>query len=284
MSPKKFLIAFVVLVLVAIGIGAIKHSANATGGTSETGGTNNSSDCVPTEDVYATEWQYVKHTRTKYKEDGVWGEFGPWTVWGDGTSHETWSEEKVEALTEPAFHGKGKNWYREWQLRNTGKTRTGDRLIEEGRDCPEKPEPLQETRTDEKADCEEGLFERHQVWTQDYVWDAESWTYVLGEEVLTEDSGWVFVRELTDEEKAELECDEDNPEEPTVGPATRSESECISKTEVKTTHFEWQNGGWVNVGADFRPAKPSDNCGVDEKGQKITHEQASVIYANEEGL
>ncbi|HEY1085985.1 MAG TPA: hypothetical protein VGE34_04655 [Candidatus Saccharimonadales bacterium] len=56
-----------------------------------------------------------------------WSDFGPWERWSPDT-HTSWQDNNVEALGQPAFHASGTyqdgtQWYREWQVRNTGETR-----------------------------------------------------------------------------------------------------------------------------------------------------------------
>jgi hypothetical protein len=70
----------------------------------------------------------------------------------------------------------------------------------------------------ERASCEAGVEQQIIVvtFTTEYVWNGEEW--VLGETVKTVDKGeWTFVRDLTKDEQAELECDTT---EPPVDPPT----------------------------------------------------------------
>ena len=57
---------------------------------------------------------------------GDWSNFGPWTLWSP-LSHVSWKTFDKPSIGEPAFHADGSNdgtdWYRQWQVRNTGETR-----------------------------------------------------------------------------------------------------------------------------------------------------------------
>lgn len=60
---------------------------------------------------------------------GDWSDYGPWTQWTP-ISHDSWQDFDQPSIGDPAFHADGSDngtdWYREWQVRNTGKTRTVD--------------------------------------------------------------------------------------------------------------------------------------------------------------
>ena len=67
-------------------------------------------------------WFYRQQTVTS-----DWSEYGPWTKWSPET-HTSW-EDSTDPLGSPQFHGSGTysdgtKWYREWQARFDGKTRT----------------------------------------------------------------------------------------------------------------------------------------------------------------
>ena len=62
-----------------------------------------------------------------YRHDaGDWSDFGPWTLWSP-LSHVSWKTFDQPSIGEPALHADGSNdgtdWYRQWQVRNTGDTR-----------------------------------------------------------------------------------------------------------------------------------------------------------------
>ena len=58
--------------------------------------------------------------------DGDWSDYGPWTLWSP-LSHVSWETFNQPSIGEPAFHADGSDngtdWYRQWQVRNTGETR-----------------------------------------------------------------------------------------------------------------------------------------------------------------
>ena len=57
---------------------------------------------------------------------GSWSDFGPWTLWSP-LSHVSWETFNQPSIGGVSFHGEGSNngtdWYRQWQVRNTGETR-----------------------------------------------------------------------------------------------------------------------------------------------------------------
>jgi len=57
-----------------------------------------------------------------YRQAGAWSAYGPWTLWTP-LSHEQWLPDSGESIGEPAFHGQGHGWYRQWQVRKTGESK-----------------------------------------------------------------------------------------------------------------------------------------------------------------
>ena len=61
---------------------------------------------------------------------GSWSDFGPWTLWSP-LSHVSWENFNQPSIGGVSFHGEGSDngidWYRQWQVRNTGETRQVER-------------------------------------------------------------------------------------------------------------------------------------------------------------
>lgn len=75
-----------------------------------------------------------------------------------------------------------------------------------------KPDDEVDVKTIDRMSCEAGVEEQTTTTTTPYVWDGEEW--VLDEKnAVVEVSNWVFVRDLTDEERNRLECDPVEPVE-----------------------------------------------------------------------
>ena len=89
-------------------------------------------------------------------------------------------------------------------------------------DCPKppQPEPVVKQLNDSRTDCS-GVFARTGTETTAYVWDAASWSWVLGEAV-TSYNDWTKVRDLTEAEKAENKCTTATPTSPTTTPTSPS--------------------------------------------------------------
>lgn len=79
-------------------------------------------------------------------------------------------------------------------------------------DKPEQPADKVVETVEERMSCELGVEQRTQTVTTEYEFDKDTWTWVLDDDSETTYSDWEKVRDLTDEESAELECAE-------VGPA-----------------------------------------------------------------
>lgn len=82
-------------------------------------------------------------------------------------------------------------------------------------DCAEdnQPEPLVRDRSKTRTDCD-GVERREWQIVTDYVWNGSEW--VLGEPEVRNDTGWVFVRNLTEAEQKQLGCLEVAGEEETA--------------------------------------------------------------------
>ena len=102
-------------------------------------------------------------------------------------------------------------------------------------DCEEsnRPEPVVRDRSAERTDCD-GIERREWQVVTDYVWNGTEW--VLGEPEVRNDTGWVFVRNLTPAEQKQLGCLEVAGEEET-GPddETNGEDEVAPTVEVAPT-------------------------------------------------
>lgn len=135
---KKFISMLAAVFMLATGLVALSAVAPATAAGRECQTTTPTqteiqhpevSHVVHHDAVVHTEYYYSKFTHTKTKPPyGSWSAYGPWTQWTPIT-HDSWETFNVEAIGSPAFHAQGTyqdgtKWYREWQVRNTGQTRT----------------------------------------------------------------------------------------------------------------------------------------------------------------
>lgn len=234
---KKIIIGLLALILVAVGVGAIiSGPANATGGD----------DCEPsdawTETVF-DHWQRYSWTGGPHESDD------PPPFPSDDWQPNVQGDPHGVGVEGAYFRSHGNSGNGDWFYLEAVNTVIEHPAVE----CPpEQPDPKEYTTMDQKKDCD-GIFLRLFDWSQPYVWDEQSEEWVLGEAVQVNDSGWLLVRELTEEERAELECDE-RPEqpEPEVTETSSTSLECDSDTQitthvVTTTEYVWDENlnEWV---------------------------------------
>lgn len=181
------------------------------------------------------------------------------------TTDWVWDAEEWEwVLGEPEID-KGE-WHKERDLRP-------DEM--DDYDCPKPEEPADKVveTVEERMSCEDGVEQRTETVTTEYEFDEDTWTWVLDDDSETTYSDWEQVRDLTDEEKAELECAEVGP---AVGVVTGLEDrtscenglEQRTKTVTTVTTVDAETGDdVVDETVAYSPWKTVDTLTAAEKAE-----------------
>ena len=129
-------------------------------------------------------------------------------------------------------------------------------------DCEkaEQPEPLVRDRSAERTDCD-GIERREWQLVTEYVWNGSEW--VLGEPEVTNDTGWVFVRELTQAEQKQLGClDVAGEEETEPDTEVKGEQEVAPIVEAAPAQATGTVPTAVDAGvSDIAPANAAASAG-----------------------
>lgn len=229
MTKKKTIIGLVIAAIIAIIIVAGgKVSASATGGDDE--------PCIPSDAIPA---QHYSWTGGNLPTDQPPTEVPPSDNWQANTSQEphdngqgnpaTWVNANLHYTANSQGHA---SWF----------YFTPEVPAVE---CPpEQPEDKEFTTMDQKKDCY-GIWIRFYDWVQPYVLVEGEW--VLGEAVQVSDTGWLRVRELTEEEFEEMQCEEEPQQpDPVVQETSSTSLECGSLTQTvthvtTTTEYVWSD-------------------------------------------
>lgn len=117
-------------------------------------------------------------------------------------------------------------------------------------DRPSKPAAVVKTDPEQVKSCQAGVQTRNKVTTTDWKWDDESWAWIKDEPVVTY-TDYVFVRELTSAEKAELGCTTP-PEPKKVTLKVQVDKYSTSTNRLLKAAAGYDNDGLLRRGEDRR--------------------------------